>query len=385
MTTFEVVAEGLGKRYGPTRALDGFRLSVPAGSVCGLLGPNGAGKTTAVRILAHAAQFRRRAGHGGRGRCRAGAAAGAGADRADRAVRGGRRARSPGGRTSSLFGRLHHLGRRAARARADELLEQFGLSGVADRSATASTRAACSGRLDLAASLIPGAPGALSRRADHRARPAQSQPGLGHRPQAGRRRHHRAAHHAVPGRGGPVGRPHLGGRHRPGRRRGHPGRAQGGDRRRPASRSSSASTTAWPTRPPAWAASPAWSPTPDPDTRRLRVAVTDRVSALIEAVADAARRGHHRRRPGHPPPHAGRGVPEPDRPPHRRIPERPPPPPPPRSVYDHRAGRQLGDDRPLSAGTLSASPSRSSSTSPYPSCSCWSSGTCSAAACRRRR
>ena len=51
MTTFEVVAEGLGKRYGPTRALDTFDLTVPPGTVHGLLGPNGAGKTTAVRIL----------------------------------------------------------------------------------------------------------------------------------------------------------------------------------------------------------------------------------------------------------------------------------------------------------------------------------------------
>src|SRR5688572_12723760 len=47
-----VLAEGLAKRYGKTRALDGFDLQVPAGAVCGLLGPNGAGKTTAVRILA---------------------------------------------------------------------------------------------------------------------------------------------------------------------------------------------------------------------------------------------------------------------------------------------------------------------------------------------
>ena len=39
------------KRYGEHRALDGFDLTVPAGTVCGLLGPNGAGKTTAVRIL----------------------------------------------------------------------------------------------------------------------------------------------------------------------------------------------------------------------------------------------------------------------------------------------------------------------------------------------
>src|SRR3712207_533581 len=46
-----LVAEGLVKRYGKTRALDGLDLEVTEGSVCGLLGPNGAGKTTAVRIL----------------------------------------------------------------------------------------------------------------------------------------------------------------------------------------------------------------------------------------------------------------------------------------------------------------------------------------------
>src|ERR1700749_479179 len=45
-------AEGLVKNYGPTRALAGLDLTVPAGTVYGLLGPNGAGKTTAVRVFA---------------------------------------------------------------------------------------------------------------------------------------------------------------------------------------------------------------------------------------------------------------------------------------------------------------------------------------------
>jgi oleandomycin transport system ATP-binding protein len=46
-----IMAEGLAKRFGEVRALDGIDLEVSEGSVVGLLGPNGAGKTTAIRIL----------------------------------------------------------------------------------------------------------------------------------------------------------------------------------------------------------------------------------------------------------------------------------------------------------------------------------------------
>ncbi len=47
-----ILAEGLKKNYGKTRALNGLDLKAKEGTVLGLLGPNGAGKTTAVRILA---------------------------------------------------------------------------------------------------------------------------------------------------------------------------------------------------------------------------------------------------------------------------------------------------------------------------------------------
>jgi ABC-2 type transport system ATP-binding protein len=44
-------ASGLTKRYGPTLALDGLDLAIPAGEVYGYLGPNGAGKTTTIRLV----------------------------------------------------------------------------------------------------------------------------------------------------------------------------------------------------------------------------------------------------------------------------------------------------------------------------------------------
>jgi polyether ionophore transport system ATP-binding protein len=43
--------EGLQKRFGSTRAIDGLDLSVVAGEVHGFLGPNGAGKTTTLQLL----------------------------------------------------------------------------------------------------------------------------------------------------------------------------------------------------------------------------------------------------------------------------------------------------------------------------------------------
>lgn len=44
-------AQGLVKRFGDHRAVDGLDLEVPAGSCVGLLGPNGAGKSTTLRML----------------------------------------------------------------------------------------------------------------------------------------------------------------------------------------------------------------------------------------------------------------------------------------------------------------------------------------------
>jgi ABC-2 type transport system ATP-binding protein len=147
-----ILVEGLHKRYAATRALDGLSLTVTAGTVHGLLGPNGAGKTTAVRILATLVRFD------------AGRALVAGFD----VVRQPEQVRSRIGLTGQytavdeiltgrqnlvLFGRLHHLGARAARRRADELLAQFGLADVAGRSAREYS-GGMRRRLDLAASLV---------------------------------------------------------------------------------------------------------------------------------------------------------------------------------------------------------------------------------------
>ena len=51
-TGLAIETAGLVKTFGETRAVDGVDLAVPAGTVYGVLGPNGAGKTTTVKMLA---------------------------------------------------------------------------------------------------------------------------------------------------------------------------------------------------------------------------------------------------------------------------------------------------------------------------------------------
>ncbi|MFH9601256.1 daunorubicin resistance protein DrrA family ABC transporter ATP-binding protein [Streptomyces rochei] len=152
MTDAAITVEGARKRYGDKHALDGLDLTVARGTVHGVLGPNGAGKTTLVRVLSTLL------------RPDAGRVEVAGHDVVTRAYDVRRRIgllgqhaaldEELGGRQNlEMFGRLHHLGARRARARADELLARFGLADTGRKPVSAYS-GGMRRRLDLAASLI---------------------------------------------------------------------------------------------------------------------------------------------------------------------------------------------------------------------------------------
>jgi ABC-2 type transport system ATP-binding protein len=147
-----IQAEGLVKHYGKTKALDGLDLTVAQGTVYGLLGPNGAGKTTAVRVLATLLRA-----DGGRARVLGhDVATEAGTVRRTIGLTGQYAAldESLTGRSNLIMiGQLSRLTAKAARRRADELLEQFDLTDAAAR-AVKTYSGGMRRRLDLAASLI---------------------------------------------------------------------------------------------------------------------------------------------------------------------------------------------------------------------------------------
>ena len=151
-----IEAEGLTKRYGDTVALAGIDLAVAGGSILGVLGPNGAGKTTAVRILTTLAVpdsgTARVAGYdvvaeGAAVRRNIGVAA---QDATlDDAL--------TGRHNLVMVGELSGLRRGEAKARAGELLDQFGLSDAADR-VMKGYSGGMRRRLDIAASMMTRAP-----------------------------------------------------------------------------------------------------------------------------------------------------------------------------------------------------------------------------------
>ncbi len=147
-----VVARQLRKRYGDTRALDGFDLEVAPGTIHALLGPNGAGKTTAVRTFATLT------------RCDQGEVRVAGHD-VRREATAVRQAIGLVGQTTALdevlfghenlvmLGRLHGLSKAEASARGDELVATFGLADARNRKVSTYS-GGMRRRLDIAASLI---------------------------------------------------------------------------------------------------------------------------------------------------------------------------------------------------------------------------------------
>ena len=151
-----IETDGLRKRYGDVIALDEVDLRAEAGSILGLLGPNGAGKTTAVRILTtlllpdsgsarvvgldvvrDAAKLRERIGLAGQY---------AAVDE-----------NLTGFENLEMFGRLYHLGRSTARARAHELLAAFDLSDAGERFVKTYS-GGMRRRLDLAGALVARPP-----------------------------------------------------------------------------------------------------------------------------------------------------------------------------------------------------------------------------------
>lgn len=151
-----IEAHGLVKVFGDNRAVDGVDLQVATGSIYGVLGPNGAGKTTAIRMLATLL------------RPDGGSAKVFGHD----VVKEPQIVRQLIGVTGQyasvdeslsatenlvIFSRLLGLGRVEARRKAEELLEEFGLTEAAKRPLK-NFSGGMRRRLDLAASLIAQPP-----------------------------------------------------------------------------------------------------------------------------------------------------------------------------------------------------------------------------------
>ncbi|WP_165067301.1 ATP-binding cassette domain-containing protein [Marisediminicola senii] len=132
-----IEAVNLVKTYTPkgapvVRALDGLSLSVPRGTVTALLGPNGAGKTTAVKVLTTLIT------------ADSGTATIDGLDVATQGseirpiigVSGQYAAvdeNLTGFENLDMVGRLYHLGAKASRRRATELIELFDLTEAQNR------------------------------------------------------------------------------------------------------------------------------------------------------------------------------------------------------------------------------------------------------------
>lgn len=158
MSKTDIVIEvnDLRKSYGDHEVLKGIDLSIKRGTMLALLGPNGAGKTTTVRILSTLLGFN------------SGSVTIQGHDVA-KAPDDVRRIIGLTGQSAAvdemltgrenlvMMGRLYHLTKKSAEARAEELLEEFDLVEAANRPLKTYS-GGMRRRLDLAVSLIATPP-----------------------------------------------------------------------------------------------------------------------------------------------------------------------------------------------------------------------------------
>lgn len=153
---YVIEADNLHKSYGKHEVLKGVSLKVERGTMLALLGPNGAGKTTTVRILSTLLGYDK------------GTVTVEGFDVRDQAdeVRSviGLTGQSAavdelltGRENLEMMGRLYRLTKDSAKARAQELLEDFDLVEAANRPAKTYS-GGMRRRLDLAVSLIATPP-----------------------------------------------------------------------------------------------------------------------------------------------------------------------------------------------------------------------------------
>lgn len=154
--TTVISVKNLTKSYGKTKVLRGINLEVQRGTMLALLGPNGAGKTTTVRILSTLLKFDggsvKVSGHDVR------------KDADDVRKMIGLTGQSAavdelltGRENLVMMGRLYRLTKDSAKARAQELLEEFDLVDAAERPAKTYS-GGMRRRLDLAVSLIAKPP-----------------------------------------------------------------------------------------------------------------------------------------------------------------------------------------------------------------------------------
>jgi ABC-2 type transport system ATP-binding protein len=151
-SSLAIEATGLVKHFGDKRAVDGVDLVVPSGSVYGVLGPNGAGKTTTIRMLATLIQpdagFAKVFGHD--------IVHDADSVRSLVSLTGQLASVDEDltGRENLIFlARLLGLKGANAKARADELLEAFGITEAAGR-LVKNYSGGMRRRLDIAASIV---------------------------------------------------------------------------------------------------------------------------------------------------------------------------------------------------------------------------------------